>query len=91
MTAKKPPELWLAIDQFGTIHWLRTCTPRAALLEVMGLKKSGGCQSMYVDGPDGKQRHIGYIIRNHWFTLFRCQSLDSVKTGVESDDIREAE
>lgn len=87
MTAKKPPELWLAIDQFGTIHWLRTITPRAALLEAMGLKKSGGCQPMYVDGSDGKARHVGYIIRNHWFTLFRCESLDTVKNNVESDDI----
>jgi len=72
MTVKKQEPLWLAIDQFGTIHWLRTHSPRRALLEKTGRARA---EKMYRDGPDGKPRHTGYVIGGHWFSVFQCAEI----------------
>jgi hypothetical protein len=53
----------LFVDQFGdhfyanSIRELRTQVP-------------GRCTKMYVDRKDGTTVHIGYVIGQHWLTMF---------------------
>lgn len=68
-TTKKPLKTWLAIDQHNNRHWISGHSPRTELLRVTGGSRA---EKMYVDGPDGSVRHIGYIIKGHWYTVFHC-------------------
>ena len=54
----------LYIDQYGnqfvasTIKELREQIP-------------GRCSRMYIDRKDGSTLHVGYVIGQHWLTMFR--------------------
>ncbi len=54
------PTLW--VDQFGNKFYAST---RKELVVKVG---GGRVSKMYVDGKDGKAKHIGYVIGQHWLT-----------------------
>ena len=57
---------FMAIDQYGqTFHGLTH--PRKDLMKKMGCKHA---DKMYQDKEDGSTVHVGYIISDHWFTLY---------------------
>lgn len=63
---------YMAIDQYGqTFHGLKH--PRKDLLERLGRKHAS---KMYVDGQDGKARHIGYVIGQQWLTVYQVKRID---------------
>ena len=67
----KDPEMlgYTAIDDYGEIYHLGpTKHPRRALLEMLDATHA---QKVYTDTKDGTARHIGYLIKGRWFTLYR--------------------
>ena len=65
---------YMARDQYGqTVHLPGAKHPRKALLAKVGARRA---ERMYVDGPDGKPKHNGYIVgglKGRWFTLYAVQ------------------
>jgi len=65
---------YMARDQYGqTVHLPGAKHPRKALLAKLGARRA---ERMYVDGPDGTSRHIGYVVggmKGQWFTLYTVQ------------------
>jgi hypothetical protein len=60
--------MFMAIDQFGnTEHGLTY--PRKELSE----KYPGRINKMYSDSKSGQTFHVGYVIGQHWFKLFKVQ------------------
>jgi len=56
----------MAMDQLGnTVHDLKH--PRKELMEWCGKKNA---HKMYVEKKDGSVYHVGYVIGQHWFTLY---------------------
>lgn len=57
---------YMAINQYGdTVHGLE-CPAR----DLMRDRGKGKARKMYVDGKDGKNYHIGYVIGQEWFTVY---------------------
>lgn len=44
--------------------------PRRELCEQLGRKH---CERMFVDGPDGRPKHIGYVIGGWWIRVYRVE------------------
>lgn len=64
---------YMARDQHGhTIHLPGATHPRKALLRELGATAAHKiyAEKMYVDTKSGKTKHIGYIVRGQWFTLY---------------------
>lgn len=57
----------LGIDQFGQRFAVDPKAPRKSLMASLGTRHA---DKMYVDTKDGA-RHIGYIVRGHWVTLYQ--------------------
>ena len=58
---------YMGIDQYGQTYHNLGNYPRKALMERL---YNNHCQKMYVDGKDGKNYHVGYIIGNLWINLY---------------------
>ena len=58
---------YIGIDQYGNIY-PNLEFPRKSLLEKLGRKSA---QKMYVDGPDGETKHIGYVVAGRWVTIYK--------------------
>lgn len=56
-------ELRLFVDQFGN-HFT------AKSIRELRTKVPGRCAKMYIDRKDGTTVHIGYVIGQHWLTMF---------------------
>ena len=59
---KRAPALYR--DQYGNTFTAST---------VKGLREQipGRCSKMYIDRKDGTTLHIGYVIGQHWLTMYR--------------------
>lgn len=57
---------YLAIDQYGQQIKIDK-HPRKELLDYFGYKKAS---KMYRDSKSGAPKHIGYVIGNHWLTVY---------------------
>jgi hypothetical protein len=54
----------IAVNQYGRV--IHVVHPRKDLESILG----GKAHKIYVDGKDGKTYHIGYVIRNEWYSLY---------------------
>ncbi len=64
---------YMAIDQYGqTYHGLGQ-HPRKELIERIG---SGHVSKMYLDKKDGSVVHVGYVIGQHWLTLYEVKPFE---------------
>ena len=61
---------YLGIDQYGERYKIDK-HPRKELLEKFATTHA---EKMYVDTLSGIARHIGYIIRKHWITVYEVHS-----------------
>jgi hypothetical protein len=57
---------YIGIDNYGN-HYTIKKYPRKELLEQLGYR---GCNKMYVDTKNGKTKHVGYVIGNHWINVY---------------------
>lgn len=63
---------YMAIDQYGhTIHDLKH--PRK---DLMAYYNTQHADKMYVDTEDGLGKHIGYIVRGRWCTVYKVMRID---------------
>lgn len=64
---------YMGIDQYGqTYHGLGKY-PRKGLLEALGATSAS---KMFVDKKDGSHKHIGYIVRGLWITLYKVERFE---------------
>ena len=62
-------EMFMAVNQYGhTYHALHT--PRKELLARLNRKHA---ERMYVDAPNGKIEHVGYVIAGEWLRVYQVQ------------------
>jgi hypothetical protein len=61
---------YIAINQLGEIVWIEKF-PRKELAE----RFSGKIRKMYIDDKEGNACHIGYVVGNLWFDVFRIYNL----------------
>lgn len=58
---------YMAIDQYGnTFHSLQH--PRKELMQRIGINHTS---KMFVEDKNGVAQHVGYVIGNHWFTVYQ--------------------
>ena len=63
---------YIAINQHGhTYHGLEH--PRKDLLERLGRKHAN---RMYVGSESGEVKHIGYVIRGEWLTVYKVERME---------------
>ena len=58
---------FIGIDQWGQHYHLKK-HPRKELLEALGLATAS---KMYCDGESGEAIHQGYVIGEHWVSVYR--------------------
>lgn len=58
---------YMGIDQHGYTYHNLGPHPRKELCERLGVSHA---EKMYQDTKDGTTYHVGYIIREHWITLY---------------------
>ena len=59
-------KMYMGIDQYGTTyHGLKN--PRKDLMDELYCSHA---KKMYIDKVDGSYKHIGYIIKGLWITLY---------------------
>lgn len=63
--------MYIAIDQYGSVHKLKTDAPRKELLHLFGRSHA---DKIYVDLASGNSKHVGYVIAGYWLTVYkRCE------------------
>jgi hypothetical protein len=70
---------YMGIDQYGN-HFKIDKYPRKELLDTLGRKHA---DNMYVDLKDGGCRHDGYIIADHWISVYQVHTWKNGVNGVE--------
>jgi len=65
------PKHYMAIDQYGSTHH-NLKHPRKDLMERLNCKHAS---KMYRDTKNGKTFHVGYVIANHWLTVYEVQPM----------------
>lgn len=61
---------FIGIDQYGTHYHIKK-HPRKELMEQLG---SRSASKMYLDAKEGKCKHVGYVIKRCWISVYRiCQ------------------
>lgn len=65
----KDRSFFMAIDQYGRVE--RGLTHPRKDLQARGY--CGRVSKMYVDQKDGSVIQIGYVIGQHWFTLYKVE------------------
>jgi hypothetical protein len=63
----------MARDQNGQYYHNLGPHPRKQLLERFDRKHAS---KMYVDGPDGRAIHIGYVIAGQWLTIYKVERME---------------
>jgi len=64
---------YMGVDQYGnTFHDL--AHPRKDLMDRLGISHA---EKMYVDTQDGKTLHVGYVIGQHWITVYEVTRLSN--------------
>ena len=53
----------LYIDQYGNNFWAKT-------VRELREQVRGACSKMYRDKADGSIMHVGYVIGQHWLTMY---------------------
>ena len=64
---------FMAIDQYGQTYHDLGSHPRKKLIERIG---SGHVSKMYLDKKDGGSVHVGYVIGQHWLTLYEVKPFE---------------
>lgn len=54
----------LYLDQYGNQFVAET-------VKELRQQVRGRCSKMYIDRKDGSALHIGYVIGDHWLTMYR--------------------
>ncbi len=54
----------LYLDQYGNRFFANT-------VKELRQQIRGRCSRMYIDRADGSALHIGYVIGDHWLTMYR--------------------
>jgi len=54
----------LYLDQYGNRFFANT-------VKELRQQIRGRCSRMYIDRKDGSALHIGYVIGDHWLTMYR--------------------
>ena len=54
----------LYLDQYGNRFVAET-------VKELRQQVRGRCSKMYIDRKDGSALHIGYVIGDHWLTMYR--------------------
>lgn len=62
--------MYVFIDQYNAIEYARNITTLRKRLK-------GRCSKMYIDNTDGSTVHVGYVISDRWFRMYK-----SVETKV---------
>ena len=62
---------WLAVDQYDQKFLLHE-HPRKELLALLGAKHA---DKIYHDTKTGAAKHVGYVIRGGWLTVYRLLPL----------------
>jgi len=62
--SKKQRVVTLYIDQWGSKFY-------AATIKELREQIPGRCSKMYIDRKDGSTLHIGYVVGQHWLTMYR--------------------
>jgi hypothetical protein len=70
----------MGIDQYGNSYHDLGPHPRKELLRRLG---STQAKKMYQETADGPPVHCGYIIRQHWISLYTVAPLNG--TGLRAD------
>ena len=68
-TKKQKTKNWLAVSTAGMTLTYQSATARAGLLRKLGASKAA---DMYVDDKAGKSWHVGYIVRDEWWTIYEA-------------------
>jgi len=64
---------YMAMDNFGNTYHGLGQHPRKELIERIG---SGHVRKMYSDKKDGGSVHVGYVIGQHWLTLYEVKPFE---------------
>lgn len=64
----------IAMDQYGQTIPLSSHFPRKELLEHQGMKHAS---KMYVDLKTGGSHHIGWVIGDRWFRVWKTTPINS--------------
>ena len=64
---------FMSIDQHGQTQHDLGAHPRKTLMERLGRKRVG---KMYRDKIDGTAVHVGYVIGQHWCTLYEVKPFE---------------
>jgi hypothetical protein len=59
---------YFARNQMGDVHMCVTRWPRQELKSLSG---GGRVSKMYVDDASGNAQHVGYVIGDQWWTLYK--------------------
>ena len=71
---------YMAVGNRGTTVHLTDADkhPRGQLLAKLF---AGHADKMYVDGKDGEAKHVGYIVRGEWFTVYEVHEWAGLNKG----------
>lgn len=58
---------YMGIDQWGNTYHNLGEHPRKMLIERIGAQH---VNKMYIERKDGSNPHIGYVVGQHWVTLY---------------------
>lgn len=61
---------YIAIDQYGHSVKLTDSAshPKGQLLKKLGVSRA---ENMFVDSISGESKHIGYIVGDNWYTIYK--------------------
>lgn len=64
---------FMAIDQYGQTYHHLGKHPRKELMERLGCQH---VNKIYLDKKDGRTVHVGYVIGQHWCTLYEVKPFE---------------
>ena len=65
---------YMSIDQYGQTYHDLGSHPRKELIKRIGSTKH--VSKMYHDKNDGSVVHVGYVIGQHWLTLYEVKPFE---------------
>lgn len=71
---------FMAIDQYGQTYHELGNHPRKELIERIGNRH---VSKMYQDRKDGSVVHVGYVIGQHWLTLYEVNPFERSEKPFE--------
>jgi len=70
---------YMARDQYGETHHIDK-HPRKFLLEYYDTQHA---DKMWSDTIDGEVKHVGYIVRGHWFAVYRVHEFKRAESCID--------